>query len=189
MINRTNLRTVRQRGVTLLEGLLVLAIAAGLAIAAYAVYRNASGDAKTTSQARGVIALATEISRLYAQDQTQYTNLTAANVISSGVVPADFTVVGTAINNRWGGTVVPAVGNQAGATPVNNFKITINGVPADSCVRLVTAIATSASNSLWVNGTTAGTNDVVPVGGTFNAARASTACAAATPASVVLVGI
>lgn len=185
----TLLKDRKQRGVTLLEGLLVLAIAAGLAIAAYAVFRNAKSDTTTTSQARGTIALASQIVRLYAQDTAQYTNLTTANIISAGIVPADFVIAGGVINNKWGGTLTPSVGNQAGTTPVNNFKFTVTGIPADSCVRYVTAIASSAGVSLWVNGTTAGTNDVVPAGGTFNASRASTACAIASPATVTLVAL
>lgn len=177
---RNKLNTLKQQaGMTLTESLLVLSVGALVAVLAYGGYKMATSDVKVQSQTKGVVQLVGKIKQVFSS-AADYSGVTLANVINAKVVPADFKVDGTtAINNGWGGTIVPAVGAQGAATPVTSFKLTISNIPAEGCIDFLSGIA-SAATSLWMGGTTAGTHDVKPVGGAFNAATAATRCAAST---------
>lgn len=175
----------QQAGMTLTESLLVLSVGALVAVLAYGGYRMATSDVQVQSQTKGVVQLVGKIKQTFGT-AADYSGVTLANVINARIVPADFKVNGvTSIDTAWGGTITPAVGSEAGAVPVTSFKLTIVNVPAEGCVDFLSGIS-SAANSLWVAGTTAGTNDVKPTGGDFNAGRAATRCAAITSATEVV---
>ncbi len=140
----------RQAGLTFVESLLVLAVAAGIVALAYMGYKSAKSAITVESQARGVTQLAASISRTFGRSGS-YSDVTTANVINARIVPDAFTVEGGEIRNKWNGLVTPAVGNQAGNTPASNFKITITNVPRSACFDFVTSIAQAATISLWVN--------------------------------------
>ena len=177
MKTRNNMNILkRQAGMTLTESLLVLSVGALVAVLAYGGYRMATSDVKVQSQTKGVVQLVGKIKQVFSS-ATDYSGVTLTNVINSRIVPTDFKVNGTtSIDNAWGGNITPAVGNQAGGTPLTSFKLTISNIPSEGCVDFLSGIASSA-NSLWMNGTTAGTHDVKPAGGVFNAGTAATQCA------------
>lgn len=174
----------RQAGMTLTESLLVLAVGAAIAVIAYGGFRMATGSVAVSSQARGITQLTANIKKTFGI-ASDYSTVNNANIINARLVPDDFKFSGTTITNKWGGTVTAAVGNQAGATPATQFKLTITGVPKDDCTEFLSSIS-SAAVTLWVNGTTAGTNDVKDAGGTFYPDRAATQCNAG-PGNIILV--
>lgn len=130
-----NLRRATKRGLTLIEALLFLGIAAIVIVGAVLFYNNASGSARTNDALTQVNAFATGVKGLYSGTARYGANgddLVDA-VINSGVAPRN-TVNGTTLVNPWGGATLITVGG-AGA----HFAITMNAVPQDACVRILTA--------------------------------------------------
>lgn len=179
----------KQAGMTLTESLLVLAVGALVAVLAYGGYKMATSQVSSQSQIEGTVQLVAGIKRVFGTGNS-YSDVNVANVINSKIVPPAFKTTGTAsIDHAWGGTITPAVGNQAGATPTSQFKLTITAVPTDNCVDFVAGISNMGGmvNSIWVGGTAAGTNDVKPAGGAYSASTAATRCAAAATSDVIVV--
>lgn len=173
-IEKANVLTRRQAGLTLTESLLVLAIGAAVAVLAYGGYKFATNSVTVSSQTRATTQLVASIKRVFGI-ANDYSTVTNQNIINARIVPEEFKISGTTIYNRWTGTVTAAVGNQAGGTPLTQFKITITQVPRDSCAEFVSGL-TSAATTLWVNGTTAGTNDVKDSNGVVWPDRLATQC-------------
>lgn len=175
-----------QKGSTLTETILAIGVGAFLAALAYGGYKMATGQVSAGSQSRSTITLIGGIKRIFGMG-TDYSTVNTANVINSQLVPNDFKVNGTSdIYNAWGGTIVPAVGNQAGGTPVTSFKLTVSNVPKEQCIDYVSGVS-SAAGAIWVGGTTAGTHDAKPMGAAFIPDRAATQCAAADTTTVIFV--
>jgi type II secretory pathway pseudopilin PulG len=133
----TNLRRATKRGLTLIEALLFLGIAAIVIVGAVLFYNNASGSARTNDALTQVNALTTGVKGLYSGTARYGANgadLVPA-VINSGVAPRN--TVNTTTNtlvNPWGGaTLITAGGGGA------HFAVVMNGVPQDACVRILTA--------------------------------------------------
>ena len=133
-----------QGGFSLIELLLVLAILAALAVAAFIVYprvqagRNASYEAQVLSSAQaGVKALFTT---------NNYRNINKAAAFNAEIFPANMNLSATSIKNQWDGevdvtpsTAAGAAVTGAGTTPIRYFRIVYPNVPADVCIRLAGA--------------------------------------------------
>jgi len=130
-----------QGGFSLIELLLVLAIIAALAVAAFIVYprvqagRNATYESQVLSSAQaGVKALFTT---------NNYANVSKAAAYNAEIFPANMNISATDIQNQWAGAVNVEPSDAAGATvstPIARyFKITYPNVPADVCIRLAGA--------------------------------------------------
>lgn len=131
-----------QGGFSLVELLLVLAIIAALAVAAFIVYprvqagRNATYESQVLSSAQaGVKALFTT---------NNYANLTTTAAYNAEIFPRNMNVEGgTTIENQWGGLVVASGSTAAGAdsatSPTRYFKFVYPNVPTDVCIRLAGA--------------------------------------------------
>lgn len=180
---KQNFACKSQSGMTLTESLLVLSVGALVAVLAYGGYRMATSDVKTQSQTKGIVQMVGKIKQTFGT-AANYAGVTVANIINAKIVPADFKTTGTtSIDNAWGGTVTPAAGNETATATNASFRIVITNIPAEGCVDFLSGLSSSA-NSLWmgavVGSVTAGTHDVKPLGGAFDAARAATQCAAST---------
>lgn len=184
MLHRSYSNRFRQAGMTLTESLLVLAIGAAVAVLAYGGYKMATGMVSVSSQTRAITQLAAAVKRVFGI-ATNYSTVSNANVINAKLVPEELRVSGTTIENRWGGQVTVSPGDQTGAGNTK-FRIVITGVPSSDCVDFVSGL-TSAAQTLWVNGTTAGTHDVKDASGVFHPDRASAQCSASSTATVTLV--
>lgn len=131
-----------QGGFSLIELLLVLAIVAALAVAAFIVYprvqagRNATYESQVLSSAQaGVKALFTT---------NNYANLTDEVAWNAGIFPDNMKMATAGeIRNQWDGPVTVSGANRAGAdsatAPTRYFKITYEDVPTDVCIRLAGA--------------------------------------------------
>ena len=130
-----------QAGFSLIELLLVLAIIAALAVAAFIVYprvqagRNASYESQVLSSAQaGVKALFTT---------NNYANLTKAVAFNAEVFPDNMNLSTTSIQNQWGGEVAISGSTNAAVasatSPARHFLITYTNVPTDVCIRLAGA--------------------------------------------------
>lgn len=132
-----------QGGFSLIELLLVLAIVAALAVAAFIVYprvqagRNASYEAQVLSSAQaGVKALFTT---------NNYDRINKATAFNAEIFPKNMNLSASSIQNQWNGEVDISTSSSAGAagtavgTPDRYFRIIYTNVPADVCIRLAGA--------------------------------------------------
>ena len=111
-------------GVTLLEIMLVLAIAAMVITMSIRYYQSASLNQKVTAALNSVTAVvAAGESVLSAQGVTGFTGTNAANF-------NPFLPGGAPLPSPWGGTIVPA------GTGANTYTITIPNVPNAACTQL-----------------------------------------------------
>ena len=131
-----------QGGFSLIELLLVLAIVAALAVAAFIVYprvqagRNATYESQVLSSAQaGVKALFTT---------NNYANLTNDVATDAEIFPANMNVGDGDIQNQWNGAVEIEPSNSdgsdfSGTGPARYFRIVYPDVPTDVCIRLAGA--------------------------------------------------
>lgn len=88
-MQRFSNRPSRQRGVTLTETLLVLALASVLAAAAYRAYASASNDAKLSDLSNGTVSLIGKVKQVWGS-AGNYENLTPTTLNRSGILPSQF---------------------------------------------------------------------------------------------------
>lgn len=127
----------RQRGISLIEGILYLVLALSVVIGGIVVFQNAQLSNRVTEAARGAVSISSETRALH-QNARDFgasgTDLTTA-LINAGAVPSNFQDnAGTGIRHPWGGAVVVTGEDQ-------QFTIELEDVPSDACVRLATADA------------------------------------------------
>jgi len=128
-------RAATKRGLTLIETLLVLGLAALAIVAAVIFYNNASNSARTNDALAQIQTYSTGIKGLNSGTSNFGTGTLALAAINSGVAPRN-AVTGTGATatlvNPWGGaTTITGV--------TSYFRISMGGVPQESCVRLITA--------------------------------------------------
>jgi len=131
-----------QAGLTLVEVLLVLAIAAVAIVGGTILFSTASTNQRITQTVGHVSTLASGIRRMYST-QAQYTGVDEAFALQNDIVPTDMAVGTTAIRNAFGGQV----GIQASGTNDLNFAITFENVPNGACVELVQAFVTQGAGN------------------------------------------
>lgn len=118
------------RGLTLIEALLFLGIAAIVIVGAVAFYNNANNATKINQAKTQIQAIASGIRSLYAS-QASYNTVDTSLVINAGIAPKN-AVDGNRLINPWGGGTV-----ITGAA--RTFEIRFNQVPNDACVDLLSA--------------------------------------------------
>lgn len=149
----------KNRGLSLAEAGLVLALGMLVAVIAFAGYSYGSNSIKTRSQVSATIELVNNVVRTYSS-AANYTGLTHSVMVDGRLVPSGFRSSGTAgagvITNTWGGnvTVGPVAPDNA------QFTVTLEDVPASACVDFVTGVASIA------NGITVDSAQVKPAGAT-----------------------
>lgn len=156
MKNFNNARA--QGGFSLIELLLVLAIIAALAVAAFIVYprvqagRNATYEAQVLSSAQaGVKALFTT---------NNYVKLSTDTAINAELFPANMNISATTIENQWAGAVTAGAadpadgslteGDSSSTGIVRFFGFKYVGVPTDVCIRLAGS-AVNNFGAVYVN--------------------------------------
>lgn len=156
-----------ERGVTLIEtsivvGILLLIIVAGLRLAP-----TVFNKMKVSKETSNLISLSTNINSVF---QSNFTNVTNANLLTMQLVPSDFNVAG-AIVGTWGPITV-ASSTLTGGTL--GYSITETNIPSKVCPGLATALA-AYFDELSVNGTV--------VQSLSNASTSLDAASVATPCS------
>ncbi|WP_027015215.1 type 4 pilus major pilin [Comamonas composti] len=141
-IQRQRISSLHQRGVTLTETLLVLALAAVMAAGAYRAYASASNDAKTSELGNGTVALIGKIKQVWGTDGN-YVSLKPETLDRAGILPAQFRTnrdgsnPATEIRDTFGNTI--SVYGQSGS-----FTLGFENLSRDTCSTLATTLASLA---------------------------------------------
>lgn len=165
-----------KKGFSLLEIILVLAIAAAIIVSAFIIYPKVQYYNRVNQEVKNLSALSAGINSLYV-GQPYYTGVSNLTIINAGLVPDNMLLpmsygYGTGhIFNSWKGEVILSTSNKQGATVVGTlYNITSYNIPNEDCIKLVSF---TAPNYYWiiVNGTT-----VVGPSTKFDISNASSAC-------------
>lgn len=133
-----------EKGLSLIESAMVLALAATVTAGVMFYYQSASDSNKSQSAISLVMSATSAINGLYI-GQAGYTGLKAEVLVNSSAIPDTYKDTKTnTINNPFGGKleVVPSSGDG-----VNHFgyALTLNGLPKSACISLATLnLGTSA---------------------------------------------
>jgi len=130
----------RQRGVTLIELMIVVAVIAALGVIAIPSYRDYASRAQRSEATAGLLRLAANQERFYLQNNTYSADPVALGFTAGRTETGLYaiTVVGDALN--YTATAVPVVGmGQAADADCQSFSINSAGVrtsapnPVDEC--------------------------------------------------------
>ena len=130
-------RSVRKRGVTLIEAVLFISIALGLIVGGLVFFQQANLAQRSNDAVRTVSSLASEARALY-RTQQSFEDLEARVLIGAGAVPQSI-VNGNQFRNEWGGDAAIFGTNAAGAVGADDFfTVVYIDIPAEACTRLAT---------------------------------------------------
>lgn len=133
----TKMKVKKKKGLTLIEALLFLGIAAVVIVGAVVLYNNTSNSQRTNDALAQIQAYSTGVKGMYSGQSNYGTGSLAAVVINGGIAP-DNAVNGTGLVNPWG--------NPSHVFGTNDrFQIAFESVPQDACVRIL-------SSNLLTNG-------------------------------------
>jgi type II secretory pathway pseudopilin PulG len=135
----------RSRAFGLLEVILVFAIVIGAAAVTFTVSSAANGSAEAANQAEAMSAVIGNIQALHPNhDYSALNSEVAAN--PRAIFPASM-IDGDVPHNAWGPILAgPYFRNH------NQFDLNFNNVPAESCAKFVTALASGHPDDLLVAG-------------------------------------
>jgi len=118
------------RGLTLMEALLFLGLAAIVIVGAFTLYNNASSTTKMNQAKVQIQTYIGGIKSLYAS-QNSFASVTTALVVNSGIAPSE-AVDGVTLINPWGfPTTITGAARE--------FRVTFEDVPRDACTALLSA--------------------------------------------------
>jgi prepilin-type N-terminal cleavage/methylation domain-containing protein len=173
--SRSHLIPPRQRGLTLIEVLVSLAIFAVVVGGAIALFGSASSSQSTTQMTSDLNAIRSSTKSLYfGQGGYGSTSLTEV-LINSKKVPATMSISGTAPSRV---ITHPLNGTVAVTGSSSSFTVTATSMPTAVCIGLATM---TGWDSVKVGTATARTPPVSP-------AQASTDCSAAATQDMVFTG-
>jgi type II secretory pathway pseudopilin PulG len=136
----------RSRAFGLLEVILVFAIVIGAATVTFTIFSSASGSAEASNQAEAMSAVIGNIQALHPIHDFSALN---AEVTTNpkAIFPASMLSDDGTPHNAWGDIWTgPYFRNH------NQFDINFNAVPAESCAKFVTALASGHPDDLLVAG-------------------------------------
>jgi hypothetical protein len=127
----SNANRSRQRGVSLLEVIAYLGVAATIIVGAVALLTNAFSGARSNRAQEELAAISTGVKRLFMSQPGAYgTGSLNDSLISAKVFPTTLVVEGSNVRNGWGGNVT-----VTGNTPT--FDIGYDNVPQEVCVEML----------------------------------------------------
>jgi hypothetical protein len=120
----------RERGISLIEGILYLVLAISVIAGGIVLFQNAQLSNRVTDTSRGIVTISSETRALH-QNARDFGDVALTNaLINSGAVPSNFQDnAGTGIRHPWGGAVIVTGDDQ-------QFTIELQDVPSEACVRL-----------------------------------------------------
>jgi type II secretory pathway pseudopilin PulG len=179
------LRRRNERGLTLIEASMVLALAAVVVAGVMIYYQSASDNNKLTSAQSELGSIQTVVQGVYAGQQGGYPGVTQAVMNGSSAIPPNLRGASNEAVTPWGATNDVTI-NNAGlyATDGTTYVVTFPNVPQSDCVPLATQALGNALVSVKVGTTpvfvqTGGAAAVVGSNGEPDVTVATTACSAA----------
>lgn len=133
-----------EKGLSLIESAMVLALAATVTAGVMFYYQSASDSNKSQSAISLVMSATSAINGLYI-GQAGYSGLNASVLINSSAIPDTYKdKTGNNISNPFGGKLIPAAAQQ-GANGSFGYALTLDGLPKSACISLATLnLGTSA---------------------------------------------
>lgn len=150
-------RKKAEKGLSLIEASMVLALSAIVVSGVMFYYQSASDSNKTQNTVSEVMSVMSAINGLYV-GQSSYTGLSDSVLYNSSAVPANYKGTSGIINNPFGGRlhVAPNTGSAGG------YALLLDGVPQSSCVNIASMnLGTSLQGvGVKVSSMTQGTSSV-----------------------------
>jgi len=162
----TKYRRLRQRGLTLIEAAMVLAIST-LVVAGIMTFFSDASISRKSQEAMGQLAQLQNAVRTVYAGQSSYSGLAVTDLINTRVIPTKMISGGTTLRHSFNSTIAIAAANVNGGT-ANGFSVTYSHIPAEACSKMSTQDLGTGVFSLTV-GTTTFTSPPTP-------ATAATAC-------------
>ncbi len=159
-----------EKGLSLIESAMVLALAATVTAGVMFYYQSASDSNKTQNAISEVMSATSAINGLYI-GQSSYDGLSADVLLNSSAIPDNYKATDH-ITNPFGGKLIP---NPAGTGNTNfGYYITLDGLDKSACVSLATLNLGTSAKGYGVNitdpGTTSQFNTAASSGSAKNAA-------------------
>lgn len=133
----------RQKGFSLIELMLVLAVMAALSVAAFFIYSKVQVARTANQTAQTLVQAQATLKGVFVSER--YDELTTAVAIAGKFFPPQMTSSPTTLKNQWDGAVIINGSGPSGAPMASgaarHFAITYEAVPDDICKRLVPAAA------------------------------------------------
>ena len=181
---------VRQRGFTLIEILIVIAIAAGILFGVFTVANRIGERSAINEFASNMNVLAAETAAAF-RSQGNFAGVDVAPLLGMGAPPVTMRGGGTpptTIVSPWGTVLVAPVNVTSGSDGV---QFTVRTVPAAACSSLVTAAEGAFSRVLIgatvVKNMTPLVSGGVPAMTPLRAAQVGTSCAGAGPHDIAFI--
>lgn len=131
MKQKMKIKKKAEKGLSLIEASMVLALSAIVVSGVMFYYQSASDSNKTQNTVSQVMSVMSAINGLYV-GQASYTGLSDTVLYNSSAVPANYKGSTGVINNPFGGRL--HVAPNTGAT--GGYALLLDGVPQSSCVNI-----------------------------------------------------
>lgn len=135
-----------KKGFSLLEIILVLAIAAALVIAALLIYPKVKSHNNILNEVKNIGLIVAAAKELYG-GKANYQGLTTVVLAQSGLLPESLLQDGVKIRNSWNGSITYTAGNGS-AGNYTTVQVQSSDIPKDDCFNLVSQLYGAYKGSL-----------------------------------------
>jgi hypothetical protein len=118
----------RERGISLIEGILYLVLAISIIAGGIVLFQNAQLSNRVTDTSRGIVLIASETRGLFQNSRDFGDEVFTDALKSGGSVPSNFETA-TGLRNPFGGDVIVTGIEQ-------QFSIQLTNIQSEACVRL-----------------------------------------------------
>jgi prepilin-type N-terminal cleavage/methylation domain-containing protein len=165
--SKTRTNANHQRGLTLIEMLLVLLVAGGIFVIVFGYFKEANNQTQVQTAASELALMSKKAQKIFGS-QGSYAGATAGVLINLGI-PSTKWIAGSNIRDPWGSNITVASSGTGNAT----LRFTYAAVPTEVCPSFITTAEGSfqrvAVGTTVIKNTSAGT--------TLSAVTLGTACA------------
>lgn len=146
-------RKKAEKGLSLIEASMVLALSAIVVSGVMFYYQSASDSNKTQNTVSEVMSVISAINGLYV-GQSSYDGLSDSVLYNSSAVPANYKGATGVINNPFGGRLHVA----PNTTSAGGYALLLDGVPQSSCVNIASMNLGTSLQGVGVKVTSMNTN-------------------------------
>lgn len=141
-----------EKGLSLIESAMVLALAATVTAGVMFYYQSASDSNKTQNAISEVMSATSAINGLYI-GQTSYDGLNASILLNSSAIPDNYKG-NNYISNPFGGRLIPAAADTGNSA--FGYYVQLDGLDKSACVSLATLNLGTSAKGYGINITTPG---------------------------------